>query len=478
MRNVMVMLSGWRTSPRIEKILASLGGRTIAMLAAALVISIASIIFNDNWILSIARQDVLIAQIRTNIVTLNTARTNLYSAESAQRGYLLTQRAEYLEPYKLALREARRNIQTINDLAVKTLDQSSLDKLDKEHAAIIATTASLEAKATEMKVILAFIERDKLEEAKQVMDLDSGMQDMHTFMTNTQLLIDQQSKNLDTLLLARRSTMMLARISLISGALILILLVVLVIKQLLKEISVKSHLQAQLLEHNMLNNQKLEQQSKLLSGLAFEYLSDVERERHELSRELHDEMGAILTATKMDVAWVMKKLKDDSPDIAEKLKKTNTYIDQGINLKREIVEKLHPSVISTLGFWPALQLLIDDAVERNLWQLSLNMPDKTPKLNDTIGLIAYRIVQETLNNASKYAKASAITIDIMLDEKMLKLNIQDNGIGFDVGILGANKHGLAGMRHRVISIGGHFEILSAANEGTITRVLLPADITK
>ena len=470
MRDTIASLRGWRTNPWIEKILANLGGRTVAMLTTALLISMASIIFNDNWILSIASQDGLISQIKTNIVTLNTARTNLYSAESAQRGYLLTQRPEYLEPYKLALSEARRNIQTIDDLAIKTLENQPIDK---EHKALIAAIASLEAKATEMKMTLALIEKGKLDEAKQIMDLDSGMVDMQTFMLNTQLLIDKQSKNLDILLEARRSTMMLARVSLIGGALILILLVVLVIKQLLKEISVKSQLQAQLVEDNKLNAQKLELQSQLLNGLAFEYLSNVESERHKLSRELHDEMGSILTATKMDVAWVMKKLKDDAPDIVEKLKKTNTYIDQGINLKREIVEKLHPSVISTLGFWPALRLLIEDAVERNRWQLTLSFPEDTPKINDTISLIAYRIVQETLNNASKYAKASAMSVDIMTDDRTLKLGIEDNGIGFDVGVLEANSHGLAGMRHRVISIGGLFEIVSAPNQGTITRVLLP-----
>ena len=470
MRNVIANLRGWRANPLIEKILASIGGRTVAMLTAALLISMASIIFNDNWILSIARQDSLISQIKTNIVTLNTARTNLYSAESAQRGYLLTQRATYLTPYKLALSEARQNIQTIDDLAIKTLENQPIDK---EHKALIAAIASLEAKATEMTMTLALIEKGKLDEAKEVMDLDSGMVDMQTFMLNTQLLIDKQSQNLDILLEARRSTMMQARVSLIGGALMLILLVVLVIKQLLKEISVKSQLQAQLVEDNKLNAQKLEQQSQLLSGLAFEYLSDVESERHKLSRELHDEMGSILTATKMDVAWVMKKLKNDAPDIVEKLKKTNTYIDQGIHLKREIVEKLHPSVISTLGFWPALRLLIEDAVTRNQWQLTLNYPEVTPKIDDTISLIAYRIVQETLNNASKYAKASTMSIDIMVDDKTLKLAIEDNGIGFDVDALETSKHGLAGMRHRVMSIGGRFEILSAANQGTITRALLP-----
>ena len=454
----------------LDKGISSLGGRTIVMLAVALMINIASIAFNDNWITSIEHQNALIAQIRKNLVTLNTARTNLFSAESAQRGFLLTQRSEYLEPYKLALSDAKRHIQVMNDLEIKTLEGKPVDK---DHAALFAATASLEAKSTEMKIALAFIEKNQLHEARELMNLDNGMDEMKKFMLNTKYLIDNEDKYLDILVGQRKSSIVLARASLIGGNLILIFLVVLVIKQLLSEISVKSQLQKQLLEHNKLNDEKLEQQATALSGLAYEYLSNVEEERHKLARELHDEMGSILTATKMDVAWVMKKLKDDAPDIVEKLKKTNAYIDQGINLKREIVEKLHPSVISTLGFWPALRLLIEDVIERNQWKLTLNFPDDVTKVDDTISLIAYRVVQETLNNSSKYAKASEMSVDIMRDDKILKLVIEDNGMGFDVDVLETHSHGLSGMRHRVMSIGGRFEISSLPNQGTVTRVQLP-----
>ncbi len=333
--------------------------------------------------------------------------------------------------------------------------------------------ASFEAKASEMTAVLTFIEKGQLDQAIHLMNLDQGMLNMQKFMFNTQLIIDSQSKQLASLLAERNGTMMMARVSLIVGAIVLILLVVLVIKQLLSEISIKNNLQKLLREHNKTNDEKLELQATSLQNLAFEYLSNVEQERHQLARELHDEMGAILTATKMDVAWVMKKLKDDAPNIVEKLKKTSTYISQGINIKRDIVERLHPSVIRTLGFWPALSLLIEDTADRNEWNLTLNLPKNAPKLNDIVNLIAYRIVQETLNNASKYAHASAIFIDITTDEKLLKLLIKDNGVGFDVSALESRAHGLTGMRHRVTSIGGMFEISSAPDLGTVTQIQLP-----
>ena len=456
-----------------ERVIASLGGRTISMLAVALLITMTSIVFNDNWILSIARQDAIIGQIRTNIITLYNLRTSLYRAESAQRGYLLMYRLEYAAQYNSALNEARKNIETINDLVMETSDS---EIMQKELVWIAAISASVEAKATEIKMTIDLATKGKLKKSKQVVNLDQGMVEMQKFMEHTQLMIDKQNQHLERMLEKRKNTIILSRLSLLAGALVLIILVVLVIKQLLSEISVKSELQLRLVRENEIYEQKLVEQSLLLSSLALDYQADVERERQKLSRELHDELGSILTATKMDIAWVMKKLKVDFPDVIEKLKKTISYIDQGINFKRQIVEELHPSIMTTFGFWPALTSLIEGAAERNQWKLTLTLPEDTTKLNETISLIAYRVVQETLNNANKYAQATMMSIHIMEDNKFLKLEIHDNGVGFDLNAIDGNTHGLAGMRHRVLAIGGKFEISSSPSEGTITRALIP--ITK
>jgi signal transduction histidine kinase len=191
---------------------------------------------------------------------------------------------------------------------------------------------------------------------------------------------------------------------------------------------------------------------------------------------LHDELGSILTASKMDISWVIKSIGKTHPEVADKLKKTNTYLDQGINFKRQVVQELHPSMISSFGFWPALRSLIDDAVERNKWELTMTLPDENTKINETISLVAYRIVQETLNNCNKYAKATALSIHMISDEKHLKIEIQDNGVGLDLDSLDSKTHGLSGMRHRVLAIGGHFEVASSVGNGLFTRAILPLDV--
>ncbi|HSH53646.1 MAG TPA: CHASE3 domain-containing protein [Methylotenera sp.] len=456
-----------------EKIIDILGCRTIAMLAAALFITMVSVLFSDHWLVSIERQDMMISQVRTNILTLHKLKANLYKAESAQRGYLFTRRSMYVGPFNRALNDARDNIEKIESLVLYT---STGNDQQEEREWLKAISASLEAKATEMRMTLNLSKSGKTNEARQVMNLDEGILEMKKFMEYTDTLIKNQNGDLDAMIKARKDTLSLARTSLYGGALILIVLVVLVIKQLLSEISVKSQLQHQLERENEIYERKSQQQSKLLRSLALDYQADVERERQKLSRELHDELGSIFTATKMDMAWVIKKLKDAAPEIVDKLKKTNRYIDQGISYQRHIVQELHPAMLSTFGFWPALKSLIDDAAERNQWQLTLSLPDQNTKLNETISLVAYRIVQETLNNANKYAKASAVSVHVMMDEQFLKLEIEDNGVGVDMNILDGNTHGLSGMRHRVLAIGGHFEILSEPGKGVLTRALIPLDI--
>ena len=456
-----------------EKIITILGGRTIATLAAALLITMVSVILTDNWITSIGNQDEVIGHIRTNIITLNKLKANLYQAESAQRGYLFTRRVVYFDPFNKALNDARGNIEKIESLVIRT--STGKDQL-VERDWLKAISKSLEAKAAEMKVSVNLTKTGKILEAKQVMNLDEGIVEMTNFMQYTDTLIKNQYRDLDALLQKHTNTIILARSSVLIGALVLILLMVLVIKQLLREIVIKSQLQQQVLKENEIYEEKLQEQTKLLRSLALDYQADVERERQKLSRELHDELGSIFTATKMDMAWVMKKLKDVAPDVIDKLKKTSRYIDQGISYQRHIMQELHPAMLSTFGFWPALKSLVDDAAERNQWQLTLELPDQNTRLNETISLVAYRIVQETLNNANKYAKATAISVYMMIDEKFLKVEIEDNGVGVDMNALDGNTHGLSGMRHRVMAIGGHFEILSELGKGVLTRALIPLDI--
>ena len=455
----------------IENLTERLGGRVILTLSAAMVITLLAVMFTDRWIASIGEQDIKVRWIRHNINMLNQLRTNLLMAESAERGYLLTQRDAYVEPFNDAIAQARENIKAIQGLV--TAETKTMQP-DSQQAWLLAVAARLEAKASQMETTLHLTKIGRFDEAWQIMQLDQGLVEMKKFLEYTQTLLDKQNEALRTLLADRESSIILARVALFGSVTILFMLVIMVVRQLFAEMEVRDRLRLQLAEELQNYETQLEATKDLLGTLALDYQSDVERERQKLARELHDELGSILTATKMDVSWVIRKAKDSAPEITDKLKKTMRYLDQGIQFKRQVVQDLHPSMIGTFGLWPALRMLIEDMAERNRWQADILLPEEgSAQVSETIGLIAYRLVQETLNNCSKYAKAGKISVHIMVELNFLKLEIEDDGVGMDLQTIDGTTHGLSGMRHRVMAIGGKLELISEPGQGVLTQAMMP-----
>lgn len=458
---------------KLDQLFGIFGGRNIALLGVSLVITIFSLFFNENWLHDATEKSNEIARINHLLQTVGQLQSNMYKAESAQRGYLLTRTKDYLLYYGVGVDEAKKNLQTIQT-ALLALTPAAAYKVEQN--ILSKLTSDVGAKISEMDVTVEFATKGKVLDAKKVLSLDNGMMQMNSINMHIEKMQAALKERLKTVYAARNVTRTVIRTSVIAGPIILIFLVVLVIKQLLQELADKAALQQRLFDENQHHEAKAFEQRKLLRSLALDYQADVERERYKLARELHDELGSILTASKMDISWVIKSVGKTHPEIAEKLKKTNSYLDQGINFKRQVVQELHPAMISSFGFWPALRALIDDAVERNQWKLTLTLPDENTVINETISLVAYRIVQETLNNCNKYAKATEISIHMINDDNHLKIEIQDNGVGIDLDSLDTKTHGLSGMKHRVLAIGGHFEIATSIGNGLFTRAILPLDV--
>ncbi|MFA6179107.1 MAG: sensor histidine kinase [Methylophilaceae bacterium] len=449
-----------------------LGGRVVASLIAAMLLTLIAVAFTDSWIVAIGKEDAKLKVLNENARVIATLKASLFHAESAQRGFLVTERVEYLNPFNQALDEARLSIKTLKE---NFDDEVISDVIKQEGDLLQAIAASVEAKATEMQMTIQLAKSGNIKNAKQIINLDQGLVEASKFTEQTQQLTNLQLKLLDEIRSKRNAYAALSRVSLIGSAIALSFLVMVVIRQLINEIANRDRLSQTLAKERLALEANLKERTDLLETLAVDYQYDVERERRKLARELHDELGSILTATKMDISWVVRTLKDMAPQVSDKLRKTSTYIDQGIQFKRRIVQELHPSMLSTFGFWPAMKELVESAAERNQWELDLILPDESTELREALGLIAYRIVQESLNNATKYAKASKVSVSIMVELKHLKLEIEDNGVGMDMKVVGAETHGLTGMRHRVQAIGGHLEIISEPGKGVFTRALIPLE---
>ncbi|KXV16245.1 ATPase [Caballeronia megalochromosomata] len=216
--------------------------------------------------------------------------------------------------------------------------------------------------------------------------------------------------------------------------------------------------------------------TRQLEALAWHLQSVSENEKTELARELHDELGSILTASKMDVAWVRGKLKDTEPAMAEKLARALGNLDQGIALKRRIIEDMRPTVLANFGLVTALRSLADEAAQRNGWSVEFDLPVEDMKLGEAIEIALFRVAQEALTNAAKYAHASRIRVTLGIDEENVSLSIVDDGIGIlPQDLKRTQTHGLVGMRQRVSARGGRFEIERSPPHGTAISVSMPRE---
>ncbi len=250
-----------------------------------------------------------------------------------------------------------------------------------------------------------------------------------------------------------------------------IVLFLLLFRNLGIQLDKQDRVQKELITQQEELDQLVFERTRQLEALAWHLQSVSEDEKTQLARELHDELGSILTASKMDVAWVRGKLRESEPAMAEKLSRAIVNLDQGIALKRRIIEDLRPSALSNLGLIPALEILTREFSQRSGLQLSLELADVAT--DDAGRLALYRLVQEALTNVLRHARAQHVRVSLAAADDGLQLHIRDDGQGFDPEAVGAGHHGLLGMRYRIESLGGTLQLLSAPGRGTLVLARLP-----
>jgi signal transduction histidine kinase len=214
-----------------------------------------------------------------------------------------------------------------------------------------------------------------------------------------------------------------------------------------------------------------------LSSLSAYLQAHTEREKAALARELHDELGGILTPAKMDLAWLQSRLGED-PDFRERMGRLGALIDQGIDLKRRVIEKLRPSLLDHLGLSSALQWYVDEACRAVSIEPHLHISKTLERLPPDLEIALYRLVQEAVTNVVRHAKASHLDLTLERTPKGVHMTVSDDGIGIhDLDAAKRLSHGLAGMSHRVRSIGGTMDVHSLSGKGTRVELFVPlADV--
>jgi len=204
-----------------------------------------------------------------------------------------------------------------------------------------------------------------------------------------------------------------------------------------------------------------------LRRLSASVMNSQEIERAAIARELHDELGQVLTALRLDAAWLDKRLLKKSPEDAIRAQAMCELIDQSIDDVRGMAFKLRPGILDDLGLVEALDLYAAD-FERRSNITTVFEHSNIPTIADTVATAAYRITQEALTNVARHADANHVEILLQIQKDILQLNITDNGCGFHVSnLLQSVGLGLAGMRERAILAGGDLQVSSTPENGTV-----------
>ena len=406
---------------------------------------------------------VAIQQAHTVRATVNTLVRGLVEVESNQRGYILTGDRAYLAPYQQALKVIDANLRRLGEVAPPVVGDNS--------EAMYAFRHLLSQKIGELALTVRLREENRPEVVNFIITSNVGLEQMHAFRLQGDALIAQA----DAVVAANRAEVYrllnVSRFGLAAGVLAALFAFFLYVNQTraLRQSDTRQQ-RALEAERDALESQVRERTARL-TELATYLQQAVEDERAHLARELHDELGALLTAAKLNVARIKSKLPPGAEELADRLKQLTETLNQGIALKRRIIEDLRPSSLSNLGLVASLEILTREFADRSGVEVETAL--EPVELDPTSELTIYRMVQEALTNIGKYAKATKVSVGVRNYVYHAEVSVRDNGVGFDPTQLPQTSHGLVGMRHRIEAGGGRLDINSRPGGGTHITGTIP-----
>jgi signal transduction histidine kinase len=259
-----------------------------------------------------------------------------------------------------------------------------------------------------------------------------------------------------------------------AASLLSLVLVVLVGYLLGRDIRQREEVTENLGARNRELDRTVQQRTAMLFHLSSSLQKVAEREKAGLARELHDELGGLLVATKIDVSWLRKHVDDGSEATKLRWERVLKSLDEGLSLKRRVIESLRPTLLDNVGLVAALRWLTDETLRRQGIACEEQYPESLPELTPDARIAVFRVIQESLMNIVKHAKAKSVLIRITLEGDLLSVMVRDDGVGIDEGrIETPQSHGLLGMRHRIESLDGSLSVKSLGpNVGTECRFSL------
>jgi len=399
--------------------------------------------------------------LQSNVLELQSA---LLEAESAQRAFLLTRNIDYIASFQVAVERLRPLRQQLRESAPP--DRTARTRLADLQEAVALQEAALQrsmerAQALEFEAALEQIQ------APQGRQLAARIRaDAVALISTGGLQAVSRAAKWEASVDASRSGI-LAIVGL--NAALIALMALLLIRDTRRareneriHASYAARLEAEVADRTL-----------QLSSLSEFLQTQSEDERAKLASALHDELAGILTPAKMDVTWLEGRV-GQRPEVAQRLSRLSALLDSGIDVKRRIIENLRPSTLDHLGLAATVRWHVEEACHAAHLECALELDPELGRLPPGLEIALYRVVQESVDNVVRHARARHLRLRLERREATVVLEVTDDGVGLrHTAAAERQAHGITGMRRRLAAVGGTLGIEPVAEGGTRLRAVVP-----
>ena len=405
-----------------------------------------------------------LAEMQTTLLELRAVVTD---AETGARGFLLSRDRQYLEPFEMSMAQVavagarlRALMGTYPDLLAR------VQRIESLHGQLIAELRAMVMLAEHGQEPVAVLESSK----------GNGRIGMEAFRQEVQRLSTELAARVGELRADAERSIQRSRLAAAFLALLTLGLLVLAVRLLVKDFWRQEGRRMDLAQERARLEELVRDRTSELSDLSSYLLAVTEQEKAELARNLHDELGGLLIAAKMDLAWLQGRASAKEPEARARIDMLATSLDDAMDVKRRVVENLRPTLLDHFGLPTALKSYFEETCAKAGLQCKTVVPEVLEKIPQDLAIALFRVGQEALTNIIRHAHAKNVLLVVEVDDNNYRIRISDDGIGIDPEqLVGVMSHGMLGMRHRVETLNGKIEIGTNEGHGINIQVQVPRD---
>ena len=386
-------------------------------------------------------------------------------AESEQRGYLLTGEESYRQLFTAAAAQIEPMLGRLDDA------YSSLPAPPREIPRLRELTAR---KLKELEQTIDLYQQGNIAPATGIARTNAGKQTTEDILGIVAVLRDKESIDLSTATTGWQSDLRLSRWITVGGTILNIGLVILATILVYGDMRRRARQATALRDQKQELARQVDERTRELTALSTHLQGVSEQEKSALSRELHDELGGLLVAARMDLSWLQQRLPTSEPAIEQRFKRIHESLSAGVDLKRRVVEELRPTLLDNMGLFTALRWQFKESCRRTGLKCSERIPEVDLKFNPDAAIGVFRVAQEALTNILKHAEAKSADLAVDIEQDTFVLRVSDDGKGIMTGRLKtATSHGVSSMKHRIAALGGSWEVHTPPSGGTVVTARIP-----